>query len=191
MQVSTYGRNSSAPVLGGNNSGPSTKSIVISVIVAFLLQAMLSPNIAIGGISPNFMLLILIPISCAISQRASTVLGFFLGLLFDLLGSGPVGAMALVLTVTGFALGGMFKTLKIDGFVLWLIVMAVTVLLANFAFCIVVSISGYETDFLASLGLKMLPWTLYDIIVGAIEWPFIRKMVGANRGTSLDSGIML
>ena len=76
---------SNAPQRIGSSALESDKAsqpvskIVIMGVVAFLLQAILSPNIAIGGISPNFFLVMLVHVCIISSQRASIIAGFVFG----------------------------------------------------------------------------------------------------------------
>ena len=175
--------------LGGSDKQP-VGSIAIIAVVAFLLQVVIAPNIAISGIAPNFLMIALLPVSMMSSQRTSTIAGFVLGLLFDLLGFGPVGGMALVMAVMGYALPLVTGSVQVNSFSMWIIVTAVAMLVGNLAYCIVISILGYEQSFFASLWFKVLPWTVYDIVIGAIVWPVQRRAAGAGRQT-LESRIKL
>lgn len=159
-----------------------TSKIVVMGIVAFLLQVILSPNIAIGGISPNFFLVMLVPVCIISSQRGSVVTGFVFGLLFDLVGAGPVGAMALVMSAAGYFLSGMLSSIKLDRMSVWMIACAILSLVVSFVFCIVLSITGYEQSFFASIVFRVLPWTVYTLVAFAIAWPIYKKITGVGRG---------
>ena len=162
-------------------SQPVSKIVVMGV-VAFLLQVILAPNIAIGGISPNFFLVMLVPVCIISSQRASVITGFVFGVLFDLLGAGPVGAMALVMAAAGFCLSAVLSTIKLDRMSIWLIVCGVLALAVSFVFCVVVSIMGYEQSFFASIVFRVLPWTVYTLVAFAVAWPIYKKITGVGRG---------
>ena len=171
-----------ASALERDTAAQPTAKIVVMGVVAFLLQVILAPNIAIGGISPNFFLVMLVPVCIISSQRASVIAGFVFGLLFDLLGAGPVGAMSLVMAAAAFFLSGMLETFKIDRISTWLIVYGVLSLAVSFVFCVVVSIMGYEQSFLASIVFRVLPWTVYTLVAFAVAWPIYRKITGVGRG---------
>lgn len=164
-----------------SRSAPTSK-IVIMGAVAFLLQVILAPNIAIGGISPNFFLVMLVPVCIISSQRASVIAGFVFGLLFDLVGAGPVGAMSLVMAAAGYLLSGVLSSLTLDRMSTWMIVSAVLSLAVSFVFCVVVSIMGYEESFLASIVFRVLPWTVYTLVAFAVAWPIYKKIAGVGRG---------
>ncbi len=164
--------------------------IIISCAAAFLLQAMLASNISINGISPNFMLVAIAPVALVSSQRTSVIVGFLLGVLFDMLGSGPVGAMALVMAVVGFVMPMSLKSISTQSFVSWIVVMALTALASFFVYDAVVAIIGYEESFFLSLLYKVLPWTLYTTVVSAIVYPLVKRFMGI-RGKSMGSRISL
>ena len=71
---------------------------VIGAIIAVLLQIALAPNIALFGVVPNFIMAYVLIVSIVCPDQSGPVFAFVLGLLFDLLGTGPVGAMAFLLT---------------------------------------------------------------------------------------------
>ncbi len=78
---------------------------LVTIILCILLQAGISPAIAIMGCSPNFLLIPVLLISMRSGTGAGSIAGFSLGLLYDLMGSGTIGCMALVLTLIAFIVG--------------------------------------------------------------------------------------
>ena len=75
---------------------------VIGAIIAVVLQIALAPNIALFGVVPNFIMAYVLIVSIVCPDQSGPVFAFVLGLLFDLLGTGPVGAMAFLLTGVSF-----------------------------------------------------------------------------------------
>ena len=71
----------------------------ITIVLCILLQAGISPAIAIMGCSPNFLLIPVLLISMRSGTGMGSIAGFLLGLLYDLMGSGTIGCMALVFTL--------------------------------------------------------------------------------------------
>ena len=64
---------------------------VIGAIIAVVLQIALAPNIALFGVVPNFIMAYVLIVSIVCPDQSGPVFAFVLGLLFDLLGTGPVG----------------------------------------------------------------------------------------------------
>lgn len=75
---------------------------IITIVVCILFQAGISPAIAIMGATPNFLLIPVLLIAMRSGTAVSSIAGFLLGLLYDLMGSGTVGCMALVFTLIAF-----------------------------------------------------------------------------------------
>ena len=96
-----------------------------ALAAAFVLQVMLAPHLAVFGVVPNLFLLVVITLSFVEGPVAGAVAGFAAGLLFDLLGAEPVGAWALVLTVTGYVGGMLQENLFAEG---WLAPVTVAII---------------------------------------------------------------
>lgn len=78
---------------------------LITIIICILFQAGVAPAIAVMGATPNFLLIPVLLISLRSGTGAGSVTGFGLGLLYDLMGSGTVGCMALMFTLIAFVVG--------------------------------------------------------------------------------------
>lgn len=177
--------------LSGNEREAEPGKIAVILIAAFLLQTILSPNMAIDNISPNFFLIAMLVIAASTPRKSSTVIGFCVGLLFDLLGGSGVGCMALVMALASFAISYATETVKIESFSSWLIWLVLTALCVNLAYLVVLAIAGMEASFFASIVSRVLPWTLYDTVVGAIFWPLAKKAIVPPQYNMLDSRIQL
>lgn len=80
-----------------------TAQFVIAAIVALLAQWMLQPVIAIGGIGPNFLVILIIPLALQFGAIPAIWSGVVVGLIIDALtASGLMGLTAFSLAVTGY-----------------------------------------------------------------------------------------
>ena len=91
-----------------------TLAVVIGAALAVLLQVVVAPAMAIGGIVPNFLLAYALAVALARPHALGVVLPVVLGLLFDLLGGGPVGAMGLLLLLATLAVKRLYLMLDND-----------------------------------------------------------------------------
>lgn len=84
-----------------------SKQIVylVTIILCIILQAGISPAIAILGCVPNFLLIPVLLVSMRSGATVGGITGFLLGLLYDLMGSGTIGCMALVFTIIALIIG--------------------------------------------------------------------------------------
>ena len=85
---------------------------IITIVLCFLLEAGIAPAIAIGGCSPNFLMIPIVFIAARSGAAPGSVAGFLLGLLWDLMGSGIIGCMAFVCTIVGLIVGGLCSNME-------------------------------------------------------------------------------
>lgn len=75
------------------------------VVLALLLQGAWAHKIAIYGLRPDFVLLVLVYIGISGGQVQGTLFGFFSGLLLDVYDPQALGVNALTNSLIGFAVG--------------------------------------------------------------------------------------
>lgn len=81
------------------------KTVIILAVVCGVLQLCLSHVIGLGSGHPNFALVFAVCMALLQGGTAGVVSGFVAGLVFDLTTTGPIGLMALLLTVCSYVLG--------------------------------------------------------------------------------------
>lgn len=89
---------------------------LITFVVCILLQMAIAPAISIGGARPDFLLIPVLLVSLRSGSGAGGVTGFALGLLYDLIGDGTIGCMALVFTITALVVGLLGSGLSMHSF---------------------------------------------------------------------------
>ena len=83
---------------------------VLGALLAVVLQIVVAPNIAIMGTMPQFIIVYAVAISLVLPRDQVYVLVFALGMLGDLLGYGPVGALPFILLIASVAIDFAQKT---------------------------------------------------------------------------------
>jgi rod shape-determining protein MreD len=153
----------------------------VVLVGAFILQAGLASYLSIGGVTPNFMLLVVITLALVQGPRAGATIGFIAGLLFDLLGSGAVGPMALVLTLTGYTAGMLHAAMFAEGWLLPLTVVGVGSLLAGVAYGLVLALLGSGGAFWTTFFLRMLPGAVYNTVLALLFFPWLARFLRHER----------
>lgn len=148
---------------------------------ALVLQVMLAPHLAIGDVVPNFLLLVVVTLSFVEGPSAGAVAGFIAGLLLDLLSTGPVGAWALVLSITGYAAGMLSENLFAEGWLAPVTVAVVAGFLADFSYLLAVTILGVGPAFWESLVRAVLPRALYNAVLVMLAYPWLARFLRADR----------
>lgn len=160
---------------------------VIAIILAVVLQIVLAPAMTIGSAMPNF---IAVYVLCATLRNASVqpaVLAFVLGLIFDLIGSGPVGAMAFCLVLVTTLAFVIYRNMSNDSWVSAMIVIVVSCLLIELLYGIIMLLVGAGDGFGSALIHRILPCTLYDIVIAAFMHPIVSRLVAPRGSNKTDS----
>jgi rod shape-determining protein MreD len=153
------------------------------VAVAAFLQAAFAPYMAIGGVVPNFLLLAVVTIALVEGPIAGCSVGFVAGAIFDLLGSGPVGPMILVLTVTGYLAGQLHANMFAEGWLLPMTVLAIAALGSELAYGLIIMLLGAGGPFVTMLFSKMLPSAVYNTALGLLVYPWLARILRPDRPT--------
>ena len=89
-------------------------AVAVGAVIAVLLQIVVAPNIALFGAMPNFVVAYALLVAIVRPATAGPVMPFVLGLVFDLVSGGPVGAMAFLLVLMTFLAARAFAVLDND-----------------------------------------------------------------------------
>jgi rod shape-determining protein MreD len=154
---------------------------VAAMLAATILQAGLAPYLSIGRVVPNFLLLAVITIALVEGPGPGAAAGFSAGLVFDLLGSGPVGPMLLVLTVTGYLTGLMHENMFAEGWLLPLTVLAIATLSAEVAYGLILILLGVGGPFWWTFLTKMLPGAVYNTALALLIYPWLARFLRHER----------
>lgn len=97
--------------------------IALLLAVAILLQTTFASDLRVGGVAPDFMLLLTVCAGLCGGASQGSLVGFFAGLLADLFLAGtPVGLTALAFCLTGFLVGALRTNLLPAGRIMTVLV---------------------------------------------------------------------
>lgn len=86
----------------------------IIFVPIILAQVFIIPLIAIEGISPDLLIILLVFFTLKNGQLFGTVTGFFFGLIFDLISGSLLGTVMFSKTLAGFIAGYFYNENKVD-----------------------------------------------------------------------------
>ncbi|MBF4509542.1 MAG: rod shape-determining protein MreD [Aeromicrobium sp.] len=158
-----------------------TWTTVGALVGAFVLQVMLAPHLAVFGVVPNLLLLVVITLAFVEGPSAGAVAGFGAGLLLDLLGNDPVGAWALVLSITGYTTGMLQENLFAEGWLAPVTVAIIAGLVADTSYLIVLAIVGVGPAFWQSLWSVVLPRAVYNTALVLLAYPWLARFLRTDR----------
>ena len=151
---------------------------VVGAIIAVALQIVLAPNIALFGIVPNFIMAYALAVAVACVGQTGPVFFFVLGLLFDLLGSGPVGAMAFLLLAAATLAQRAFLLLDNDTLFIPLFLVIASTLAVEVVYALFMLAFGGAVSLFDALLLRALPCTLYSGLIGVALYPICVRFLG-------------
>ena len=150
---------------------------ILALLGAAILQVGVAPHLAIGGVVPNFILLVVVTLAMVEGPTAGCALGFAGGLVLDLLGSGPIGAWALVLCVVGYLTGMLQERLFAEGWLLPVTVVFAASLFAALGYWAVSSIAGEGGAFGATVLRIILPSAIYNTVLAVLIYPWLARLL--------------
>ena len=149
--------------------------------IGLLVQVALAPYLAIGAIVPNFLLLIVVTLALVEGAGWGAVSGFVAGFAFDLAGTGPVGPMALVLSVVGYATGTLQANLFAEGWLLPLTVLGLASISVEVAYGLILVVLGAATGWWHTFATVMFPEALYNVALGLLVYPVLARFLRRDR----------
>ena len=147
----------------------------IAGVVAFLLQLILAPYIAIGHAMPDFVMVFVFLCAVTRSQSFGCVMPFVLGLLYDLLSGGVVGAMSFAFTLFSYVGARVFAAMENDTLFMPIAVMSAGMLLTELVYGIFLLATGYNASFIDALIFRALPCAIYDSVIAFILYPLASR----------------
>ena len=156
---------------------------VVGAFIAVLLQVIVAPNIALGFAVPDFLLAYTVVIAVVRGEDAGPVLPFLLGLIFDLVGGGPVGAMAFVFVLVSF-LASKAICLLDNGTAFMPIALVVVFLLAGeVLYGTLLLLGGQASGIVDAFLYRSLPCALFDCVLGLVMYPLCMRFA-AQKGSA-------
>lgn len=163
-----------------NDANRRRKAVAVLAVLCFLLQVGIAPNVAVANGHPNFLLVFAGCIALGIGGTFAVVAGFCAGLLFDLVTTGPVGLMALLLTVLGYVLGSDDRDRIADNMRESLALYAAGAAAVELLYQVSLAVAGLGGGFIETVFARWLPATVLDFVVFL---PFCLVLAHQGSGT--------
>jgi rod shape-determining protein MreD len=160
---------------------------VAGSFVALILQVVIAPNIAILDVVPDFILCFVVVNALFSNKIRSSLTGFILGLLYDCIAQGSLGIMSLVLTVVAYGVSSLNRELFVNSWRIQALLLLIIAFMAELLHAVFLSVLGYDSNFLLSVGMRVIPSALYDALFGLIVFPLMYRF---NERRKKDPGIL-
>lgn len=155
---------------------------IIGAVIAVFLQITVAPAITLFEAVPNFIVAFCVVRAVATPASAGSVMALVLGFIFDLMGGGPVGALAFVLVLVTFAASRLFMALNNDTLFMPVAIMLSCIVLTEVLYGFIVVACGADVPLGEAFLYRTLPCMLYDCVIGLLMYPIaVRVMVDRPR----------
>ena len=169
------------------DANKSRRGSIVLAVVCLVLQVMISPNIGMGNGRFNFAIIYVAVYALTYGGRSSVVVGFFAGLVYDLLATNPIGLMAGLLTVFSYALGNEERDRFADGAVSVLSAFGAGSFLVIGAYHLAMVLLGETSSVVDLLLLRILP-TFAMTFIGFLPFAYLElRRVARARGKHVGS----
>lgn len=111
----------------------------VAALVVLIVQLTFAPRMAIAGVLPDFVLLLLVMFTLRRGPLVGTLLGFSVGLVQDLLDPVAFGANALAKCIVGWVIGKSAQKLAVEGRVFEVVMVAIALLLHDLIYLLCVT----------------------------------------------------
>lgn len=161
---------------------------VLGAVIAVVLQVVLAPNVAIMGTMPQFIIVYAVAISLVLPRDQVYIIVFVLGMVGDLLGYGPVGALSFILLIVALLIDFAQKTFG-NGtlFVSCIIVVAFTIIVHFLHAAFMVAMTSTYTAADAFL-LIAIPEALCDCVLAVLCYLAMRRLLSPGQAPMASVG---
>ena len=160
--------------------------LVLIVIIAYVLQTVIVPDLNICGVAPNLLLVVVCSVSFLFGSTVGGTVGFFSGLLLDINQGRAIGLYAFLCMYIGMALGQFNIRFFKDNYIVAIAITGlVTILYEILVYIFGALVYFQEFDFFRFFITLMLA-ALVNVITAVIVYPFILKI---NIGIELNKNI--
>jgi rod shape-determining protein MreD len=153
----------------------------LALIAAVVLQIAIAPQIAVFGVVPNLVFLVVVTLALTEGPVAGCAAGFAGGLLFDLLGTSVVGPYALVFCVVGYVAGLMQANMFAEGWLLPVTVVFLASLGSESTYGIIMAILDVGMPFGTAFAKIMLPGAVYTSLLAVLFYPVLSRVLRRDR----------
>ena len=153
-----------------------------AIVVAAILQAALAPHMAIMQVVPNLLLLVVVTLAMVEGPTPGAAAGFAAGLLLDLLGSGPIGPGALVMSSVGYAAGMIGANLFAESWLMPVTVVLIASFVYDLALAALLAVMGVEAALVTIAWRVALPGAVYNTLLAVLIFPWLARFLRTDVG---------
>lgn len=151
--------------------------LLLMVLISFLLQCTLMKEIAIGGVSPNLLVVLCVSVGLVRGKVGGLFTGFLAGILVDLFYGYYPGTYAGIYMYVGFLCGFLYKIYYDDDVKVPMLLAVGGDFFYNFMTYVFFFLLQGNTDFSFYLRRVILPEMVYTLVLAALVYRIYYKVM--------------
>jgi rod shape-determining protein MreD len=155
------------------------KRVIINTLIisfAVLLQSTVIQHVAVYGVIPDIVLIIVLFFSLKEGSKVGELTGFFGGILIDFLSLSPLGFHGFIYCVIGFLTGLTNKNISTDSILTQFLFIFSSLLLKGLLATITIVLFSIETTSLSFLSRNFFLELAYTVLVTPLFFLFANKL---------------
>ena len=154
------------------------RSIIISIIILFnlILQSTLFQWFKIYDVVPNTSLIIVISFAIYSGRNRGAIIGFFVGILQDIIFGRIIGLGALIFMIIGYLVGLMDQKIFKDNLFVPLVLTALATILYEMVNFLLIFLLGYKIELLNIIKKMLIIEVIYNSIISIIVYYYVSKL---------------
>ena len=148
----------------------------LEIIICFVLQSSLYQFISLADVMPNLLLILVISNAYMRGRLTGMTIGFFSGLLIDVLFGNVIGLYAMIYMLIGYIAGFTNKIYSRDDFTLPLFFIAIANFIYRFIYYVLEFLLRGKLDFLYYLRKLIFPEIIYTVAVATIIYKLLHMI---------------
>lgn len=146
------------------------------ILLTFLLQTTVFQTFAVASVAPNLLLILTVTLGFMRGKKEGLMIGFFCGLLIDLMYSEVIGLNSLLYMYIGYFNGCMYKVFYDDDIKVPVVLISASDLL----YCVIIYITQFllrvRLDFAGYLKHIIIPEMVYTTVIAIIIYRPLYKL---------------
>ncbi|KAB3535914.1 rod shape-determining protein MreD [Alkaliphilus pronyensis] len=154
------------------------KVLIIGFIIVLnlILQSTLFQYIKVLDVLPNTALIIVISLAIYSGKNKGALIGFFVGILQDIIFGRLIGLNAMVFMITGYIVGSINKNLFKDNLLVPFTLTALATIFYEGIYMLLIFLLGYQIDILDIIKKMLLIGALYNAFISVIIYIYVSKL---------------
>lgn len=148
----------------------------LEIIICFVIQSSLYQFVSLARVMPNLLLILVVSNAYMRGRMTGMVIGFFSGLLIDILFGNVIGLYAMILLLIGYLVGFANKIYSRDDYTLPLIFIALSNFAYQFLYYIFEFLLRGKLDFLYYFRILILPEIIYTVAAATIIYKLLHTI---------------